>query len=263
MVTLPSQSQTLANMLSATNCVLNFPPRELAPAIIQLMRTTGSREFAATCPERGLRYTRAKFAEAGLTPCRSIDVATAGVEECPMRVEAELVHVCYLPPDESLKAVELRVMRVHADKTIMKVGSPCKVDFDRWQPLQAGSRELCVALNKVGDDDDTRTDDEVSQTTTAYGLRQARLVAKTKASQARYPVIAASPSITSLRARHETAESIDIDGCDETHDDALEANASADSPTDLGRDRLESITLLAQPHAVGLILGCLLFLFCS
>ncbi|KAL8768889.1 MAG: hypothetical protein Q9209_004943 [Squamulea sp. 1 TL-2023] len=98
MFTLPTQSQTVGNMLFEKECVINIPSQELAPAIERLIRTTGSRELAAIQQEQGFRYVRAKFAEAKLTPCRSMQVTTAGVEECPLRVEAELVRALFARP---------------------------------------------------------------------------------------------------------------------------------------------------------------------
>ncbi|KAL8674992.1 MAG: hypothetical protein Q9168_000586 [Polycauliona sp. 1 TL-2023] len=263
--TLPSQSQTMANLLSAETCVLNIPPKELAPAVVQLMRTTGSRERAAACQGQGLRYTRAKFFEADLTPCRSIVIATAGVEECPIRVEAELVRVrCY--PDTRLQVVELRALRIHADTTIMKVGSQHKVDLEKWQPLQAGSQELF--RHPVGDEE-ARNNIDISFNPKALGLRQARILAKSKGSQARHPVIAASASITSLRAVYEIAEPIANERCDDTHVDAREANAFLQAPSDSKQHRLDSKqhrldsnVLLEQPHTFGLFLRRLLFLVC-
>ncbi|KAI4285465.1 MAG: hypothetical protein L6R38_000629 [Xanthoria sp. 2 TBL-2021] len=227
-LTLPSESQTVSNLLSVKNCVLNIPPQKLAPALMRLIRTTGSRGFAAAHQEQGLRYTRAKFAEAKLTPCRSIEIATAGVEECPIRVEAELVHVRSLL-DRSLEAVKLRVLRANADALIMKVGSQREIDSEKWQPLQSDSQDLRVAPeqaphleNQVGDNDDTQKAIQMPLKRATRGL-QARPLIKTRAPQARYPMIAASPSVTSLRALHETADPIATDRCENTDDATKEA----------------------------------------
>ncbi|KAI4261411.1 MAG: hypothetical protein L6R42_003387 [Xanthoria sp. 1 TBL-2021] len=267
-LTLPSESQTIGNLLSAKNCVLNIPPQKLAPALRRLMRTTGSRGFAAAHNGQGLRYTRAKFAKAKLTPCRSIEVATAGVEECPIRVEAELVHV-HCSPDTSIKAVELRVLRVNADTSIMKVGSQSEIDSEKWQPIQSDSRDLRVAPeqathleNQAGDNDDTQKAIQMPLKRATRGL-QARPLVKTRAPQARYPVIAASPSVTSLRALHDNAEPIATNRRDNTDDLTPEANALDNSPTDLRGECLGSDVLLIQLHAIGLVLGCVLFFVCQ
>ncbi|CAO1599109.1 hypothetical protein XANCAGTX0491_002853 [Xanthoria calcicola] len=264
-ITLPSESQTVGNLLSAKDCVLNIPAQELAPAIMRLRRTTGSRGFAAAHPKQSLRYTRAKFAEAKLTPCRSFEIATAGVEECPVRVEAELVHLHSLL-DKSLEVVELRVLRVNADASIMKVGSQREIDPEAWQPLQSHSQDLRVAAgqtlhleNQVGDRDDTREDDKIPLRRATHGLQTKPLVKTLKAPLARYPVIAASPSLTSLGALHKTAELVAVDRCDDPDDVTEEANAFDNPPIDPGGEFLGSDVLLFQLHAVWLVLGHVLF----
>ncbi|KAL8852344.1 MAG: hypothetical protein Q9221_002727 [Calogaya cf. arnoldii] len=209
---------------------------KLAPAINQLMRTTGSQEFAAMHRGQGLRYTRAKFAAAKLTPCRSFEISTAGVEECPIRVEAELVHVRSLP-DKSVKALELRVIRVNIDTSIVKVDSQREIDMEKWHPLQAHDQDLCVApgqaphqKTQIGHCDDVKKDIQIPLTRATLGLR-ARSLVKAKAPRARYPVLAASPSATSLRALHDTAEPI---AADSSNDVMPEADAAGKLPTDAG-----------------------------
>ena len=264
-ITLPSESQTIGNLLSAKDCVLNIPTQELAPAIIRLMRTTGSRAFAAAHPKQCLRYTRAKFAEAKLTPCRSFEIATAGVEECPVRVEAELVHLHSLL-DKSLEVVELRVLGVNADASIMKVDRQREIDPEAWQPLQSHSQDLRVAAeqtlhleNQVGNRDDTREDVKIPLGRATHGLQTKPLVKTLKAPLARYPVIAASPSLTSLGALHKTAELVAVDRCDDSNDVTEEANALDHSPIDPGGECLGSDVLLFQLHAIWLVLGHVLF----
>ena len=210
MIDLPTDSQTMSNMLFRKDCVINIPPHELAPAVMRLIRTTDSRGSATTPQEQAPRNVRAKFAEAKLTPCRSMEINTAGVKECQIRVEAELVCVHCLP-DKSSKAVELRVLRINADMSIMKAGSQCEIDLEKWQPLQTGSRDLCLATGKSLQPQDRATLNEddrkgvvatIDRTTNGLLAKSLR---KTKAPQARRAVVAASPSATSLRAAYETA----------------------------------------------------------
>ncbi|KAL8648417.1 MAG: hypothetical protein Q9226_006004 [Calogaya cf. arnoldii] len=238
-ITLPSLSQTTGNLLSAKDCVLNIPTQKLAPAIIRLMKTTGSQDFATMHQGQGLRYTRAKFAAAKLTPCRSFEIPTAGVEECPIRVEAEFVHVRSLP-DKSVRALELRVIRVNIDTSITKVDGQREIDWEKWHPLQAHSQDLCVApgqaphqKTQVGHDDDVKKDIQIPLTRATLGL-QARSLVKAKAPRARYPVLAASPSVTSLRALHDTAEPIAADRYDNSNNGMPEEDAADTLPTDSG-----------------------------
>ncbi|KAL8914220.1 MAG: hypothetical protein Q9171_001091 [Xanthocarpia ochracea] len=235
MIDLPTDSQTLSNMLFQKDCVINIPPHELALAVMRLIRTTDSRGSTTAPQEQALRNVRAKFAEAKLTPCRSMEINTAGVEECPIRVEAELI--CVLPlPDKSLKAVEVRVLRINADLSIMKAGCQCEIDLEKWQPLQTGSRDLCLATGKSLQPQDRATlnDDDregvVATPDRATNGLLAKSLRKTKAPQARRAVVAASPSATSLRAVYETAQTMATDKGATTDDVPSGVNASNDPP---------------------------------
>ncbi|KAL8860016.1 MAG: hypothetical protein Q9178_003565 [Gyalolechia marmorata] len=234
MITLPTDSQAMSNMLFRKDCVVNIPPHELAPAVMRLIRTSDSRE-SATAP---LRDVRAKFAEAKLTPCRSMEITTAGVEECPIRVEAELICVHPLP-DISFKAVGLRVLRINADMSIMKAGSQCEIDLEKWQPLQTGSRDLCLSTGKSLQPQDRATlnDDDRKGVVATLGRAMNGLLAKslrkTKAPQARRAVVAASPSATSLRAVYESTEAMETDKGATIDDVPSGVNASNHPPADL------------------------------
>ncbi|KAL8786158.1 MAG: hypothetical protein Q9213_002928 [Squamulea squamosa] len=259
-ITLPIQSQTTGNVLFEKECVVNIPPQDLAPALERLIKTTVSRKLAATQQEQGLRYVRAKFAEAKLTPCRSMQITTAGVEECPLRVEAEFVRVPSFR-DLSFEAIELRVLRVIADTSVIKAGTQHEIDMEKWQPLQSSSRDLILRpgentqlKDRAGDDDEAQKEDLISIDRASHGL-QTNCLTKIKATQARYPVLAYSPSGTPLRAIREVMAINERDTGDKL---PSEANASEDVPTDLGDTCLCTDMSLVQVHAVALVLGWLL-----
>ncbi|KAI4243596.1 MAG: hypothetical protein L6R40_003420 [Gallowayella cf. fulva] len=176
---------------------MNFPSQELTPAVMRLIGTTGSKTLAMAHQHRGLRYVRAKFAEANLTPCRSTAIVTAGVEECPIRLEAELIDVHPLP-DPRLTAVEMRILRINADTSIVRTGTESEIDVEKWQPLRSAEREVyfapCGGLLAM----DPIRDHDGGTPHAVVVLSEPRK--KIKASRAGRGIVAASPSVTSLRA---------------------------------------------------------------
>ncbi|KAL8803650.1 MAG: hypothetical protein Q9182_003065 [Xanthomendoza sp. 2 TL-2023] len=215
-LTLHPSSQTLANLLSSNQCVLSLPSEILAPAITPLIGTTGSKTFATLC---GLKYVRAKFAEARLTPCRSEKSAPAGVAECAVKLEAEVGDMQPLlsPSVEGGVVVEMRVVRINADKLILKTGSESEVDGEIWRPLRLDNWErwLRIGEGRKLSDGSGQDDDSLDGLVAGMGNRSQRMQVepprKIKASRAGCATIVRSPSVTSLRAVFDEAGTVATD----------------------------------------------------
>ena len=62
------------------------------------------------------------------------------VLECPVQLEAKVEAIRGLAQDDPaqrgrVSLVEVRVVRVHLEQSILQAGDPKRVDPDRWRPL--------------------------------------------------------------------------------------------------------------------------------
>jgi len=135
-----ARSRTPANILRTGQCVLNLPSVEQAAAVDRLARTTGSDPVPPHKVAMGYRTEKDKFGASGLTPSASELVAPPRVVECPVQLEAVLEASHPLEgsnPERAgkLVALEVRVVRVHADERVLMPGHEHRVDPDRWRPL--------------------------------------------------------------------------------------------------------------------------------
>jgi flavin reductase (DIM6/NTAB) family NADH-FMN oxidoreductase RutF len=111
---------------------------------------TGSNPVPAGKRLRGYQFERDKFGVAGLTPISSEVVAPPRVLECPIQLEAKLVRVNPVMADkydysvhersvectlEGIVCLELRILRVHADPSILMTGRPNQIDPNLWRPI--------------------------------------------------------------------------------------------------------------------------------
>lgn len=106
----------------------------------RLAKTTGREDMSPFKQATGYRYVRDKFGAAGLTPMPSDLVSPPRVAECPVQMEVGLVQARGLEEDDAeakgrMMALEVQVLRVHADETVMQDGSRNRIDADRWRPL--------------------------------------------------------------------------------------------------------------------------------
>ena len=133
-------SKTTANIMRTGECVLNLPSDDLVGAVDRLARTTGSDPVPADKIKRGYRHEKDKFGLCGLTARAGDSVSAPRALECPVQMEAKLVHVHGLAQDDDLRrgksaAIEVRMTRVHAHPHIMMDGEPNRIDPDKWRPL--------------------------------------------------------------------------------------------------------------------------------
>jgi flavin reductase (DIM6/NTAB) family NADH-FMN oxidoreductase RutF len=135
-----ARSQTPANLLRTGECVLSLPSVEQVAAVNRLARTTGSDPVPPHKMAMGYRHERDKFSVAGLTKLPSDLVAPPRVAECPVHLEAVLEGTHALAASDAqrsgnLIAIEVRVVRVHVDRTIRMPGYTDRIDPRRWRPL--------------------------------------------------------------------------------------------------------------------------------
>jgi flavin reductase (DIM6/NTAB) family NADH-FMN oxidoreductase RutF len=137
---LGARSQSALNLLATGEVVVNLPSTAEVDAVDRLALTTGRNPVSERKAAVGYRYEPDKFARAGLTPVPSDTVAPPRAAECPVAVEATLVHAHPLGRDDaaragSLVAFEVRVTRVHVHEDVRVPGTQHRIDPDRWRPL--------------------------------------------------------------------------------------------------------------------------------
>jgi flavin reductase (DIM6/NTAB) family NADH-FMN oxidoreductase RutF len=133
---LGTSSKTTQNLIRTKECVLNLPSVHEAHAVDKLALTTGSNPIPKGKLRRGYRYEPDKFEVSGLTPVASEVVAVPCVKECPVQLEAVVKAVHNIGEDEGrIVSIELKIVRVHIEESIMVKGVPNHVDPDKWRPL--------------------------------------------------------------------------------------------------------------------------------
>lgn len=147
-------SQTALNLLRGGECTLNLPCVDLAGAVNRLAKTTGANPVPHAKQQRGYYYEPRKFEVAGLTPSFGDVVRAPLVDECPVSMEAKLVVADSVARENALMQgrilkIELRVVRVHLDESIIMDGQPDRVDPDKWRPLIMSFQEFYGLGEKV------------------------------------------------------------------------------------------------------------------
>lgn len=137
---LGARSQTAANLQATRECVINLPSAAQVAAVDRIALTTGRDPVPARKAAAGYTHVRDKFARAGLTPVPSDVVTPPRAAECPVHLEARLVHTHPLGGNEpgtagATLAFEVRVLRVHVHESVRLPGSAHRIDPDRWRPL--------------------------------------------------------------------------------------------------------------------------------
>jgi flavin reductase (DIM6/NTAB) family NADH-FMN oxidoreductase RutF len=144
---LAATSKTPQNMLRTGECVLNLPSDALAGMVDRLALTTGSNPVPEGKVQRGYRHEPDKFGLTGFTAVPSDTVRAARVQECPVQLEAVVEAVHGLAQDDDLlrtrtKVIEVRIQRVHIDRSILMDGEANRVDPDKWRPLVMSFQEF-------------------------------------------------------------------------------------------------------------------------
>jgi flavin reductase (DIM6/NTAB) family NADH-FMN oxidoreductase RutF len=133
-------SKTTKNILRTNQCVLNLPSIREVGSVNRLALTTGSNPVPEGKKQKGYRYEPNKFEKAGLTAISSELIKTPRVKECPVQMEAQLATVNPVAEDNEqqrgrILSLELKIMRVHLDTSILMDGYANRVDPEKWRPL--------------------------------------------------------------------------------------------------------------------------------
>jgi flavin reductase (DIM6/NTAB) family NADH-FMN oxidoreductase RutF len=136
MLGIDETSKTTENLLRTRQCAISLPAADLVSAVDRLALLTGSETVPEHKRHKGFRYEPDKFGAAGLTALASDEVAPPRVAQCPIHLEAvvERVHP-FGPAGSGVVAVELGVVRVHVEESLLVPDRPRYVDPDRWDPL--------------------------------------------------------------------------------------------------------------------------------
>lgn len=140
MIGISAFSKTTSNILRTRECVLNLPSVREVGAVNRLALTTGSNPVPEGKLAKGYRYERDKFGIAGLTPRLAQLVDAPVVAECPVQLEASLIAVHRIAEDQPeqrgrILSLELRVIKVHIEESVLMEGHVNRVDPDKWKPL--------------------------------------------------------------------------------------------------------------------------------
>jgi flavin reductase (DIM6/NTAB) family NADH-FMN oxidoreductase RutF len=135
-----ARSATPQNILRTGECVLNLPSATMAPFVDRLALTTASNPVPDSKQRRGYLHEAHKFERADLTPVSSELVAPPRVLECPIQLEGRLAGSHRIGEDNpmirgNLIALEVEIVRVHADGSLLVPGEPDRIDPDKWRPL--------------------------------------------------------------------------------------------------------------------------------
>jgi flavin reductase (DIM6/NTAB) family NADH-FMN oxidoreductase RutF len=135
-----ARSQTPQNLERERECVLNLPSVAEVAAVDRLARLTASDPVPEHKVRMGYRHERAKFAAAGLTADPSDRVRAPRVRECPVQLEAVVKGMHRLEADDparrgALVGIEVKIVRVHLEESILMEGHDDRVDPEKWRPL--------------------------------------------------------------------------------------------------------------------------------
>lgn len=140
MIGIAAHSKTTENILRTRECVLNLPSVDQVEAVDRLALVTGSDPVPSGKMLKGYTHEADKFGRAGLTPVESTIVKAPRVLECPVHLEAAFVAIHPFAAEtgiENIRSVtlELKILRVHLDDSIISDENPNHVDPDKWRPL--------------------------------------------------------------------------------------------------------------------------------
>ena len=136
MLGMSTRSKTVSNLRRTGECVLNLPSIELVNAVDRLALTTGSDPVPEYKQAIGYQYKPDKFDVAGLTQTASHLVKPHRVSECPIQLEAKVRNIHpFGTDDDHLAGIEVRILRVHVDETLLVHPDSHHIDPHKWQPL--------------------------------------------------------------------------------------------------------------------------------
>ncbi|MDR6804938.1 flavin reductase (DIM6/NTAB) family NADH-FMN oxidoreductase RutF [Dyadobacter sp. BE34] len=147
MIGIAAHSKTTENILRTKECVLNLPSVDQVGAVDRLALLTGSNPVPAGKVLKGYEHEADKFGRAGLTPIASTIVKAPRVLECPVHLEAAFVAIHPFAAETGIGNIrsvtlELKILRVHLDESIVSDENPNHVDPDKWRPLMMSFQQF-------------------------------------------------------------------------------------------------------------------------
>jgi len=147
MLGLDASSKTVENLRRSKSCVLNLPSDTMAASVNGLALTTGSQNVPIHKKLLGYRHEADKFASASLTRAPMSASWPDAVKECPVQLEAEVVHIRPFAVEDSRMAipavaVEIRLLQVHVEESLLMDGHPHRIDPELWHPMIMSFRHL-------------------------------------------------------------------------------------------------------------------------
>jgi len=130
-----SRSQTAQNLLATGECVINLPSADLVAAVDTLALTTGRSPVPAGKAHVRYRHEPEKLRLAGLHGRPGDTVRAERIDECPVNLEAHIVHTRPLTSDDGTFVFEAAISRVHVHDSIRMAGTANRIDPELWRPL--------------------------------------------------------------------------------------------------------------------------------
>lgn len=159
-----ARSLTAQNLLETGECVINLPSVDAVTAVDALALTTGRSPVPAHKATVGYRHVRDKIARAGLHSRPGNTVRAERIDECPVNLEARVVHsrplVTEDPDDGATFIFEAQVTRVHVHRSIRLEGTANRIDPDVWRPLIMSFQRFYGLGPEVHPSRLSRTDEE-------------------------------------------------------------------------------------------------------
>lgn len=147
MLGMDASSKTVENLRRSKACVLNLPSDTMAANVNGLALTTGSQIVPIHKKLLGYRHEADKFTTASLTRAPMAASWPDTVKECPVQIEGEVVNIRPFAAEDARMAVpavtvEMRLLRVHVEESLLMDGHPHRIDSDRWHPMIMSFRHL-------------------------------------------------------------------------------------------------------------------------
>ena len=135
-----TNTKTAHNLIRTKQGVLNLPSVNEAPIVNRLALTTGCNPVPERKKIKGYRYEPHKFELAEVTPMASQVVSVPGVKQCPVQLEAIVTRVNPIGEEEEglknrIVSIELKIVNIQIQESILLDGDPTHVDPDKWRPL--------------------------------------------------------------------------------------------------------------------------------
>lgn len=135
-------SKTHSNLMAGSDAVINIPDHSLWQKVEQIGRLTGGDTLSENQIKWGVEICHDKFAQTGLHPEDSVDVAPPRIAECPIQAECRLVSTS---DKGRFILAEFDIVNLWVDEPLL--GKNGIVDSTKWKPLIFNFREY----NTVGD----------------------------------------------------------------------------------------------------------------